>query len=73
MYMSLNYDWRSVFLFFGTGSLVKGWGHGLGYGSVYVPATAGGGSLGMIGCRQAKEDVLFISTFLRIYLYIQLQ
>ena len=24
MYMSVNYDWRSVFLFLGTGSLVKG-------------------------------------------------
>ena len=23
VYMSVNYDWRSVFLFFGTGSLVR--------------------------------------------------
>jgi len=22
--LSVNYDWRSVFIFFGTGSLVKG-------------------------------------------------
>jgi len=28
VYVSVTYDWRSVFLFFGSGSLVQGYGQG---------------------------------------------